>query len=77
MSDIYIVTKLHEAPPYIFENEVAPSKTEGPVEKEAMRLSAFGDCMAYEVSRYDVRENGYCHFMERVSVAVEGQLFSG
>jgi hypothetical protein len=73
--DVYIVTKLHESPAYCYLGEVA-ALTKEEAEAEAIRLSSFGlDYEAYEVCRYDLREQDYCHFMARISVAVEGELF--
>ncbi len=72
--DKYIVTRLYEEPASFMNDKYQTFDDLEDADTEA-RTKSQEDFQAYTISRYDERENGYHHFMERVAIAVDFELF--
>ena len=72
--DKYIVTRLYEEPAAFMNNRFKTYDELCDADTDA-RTKSEEDYQAFSISRYDERDNGYHHFIERVAVAVEGDLF--
>ena len=72
--DKYIVTRLYEEPACFMNDEYHTFDELSDADTDARQKSK-EDFSAFSISRYDRREHGYHHFMERVAIAVDYQMY--